>query len=325
MLFCPTYKYTIIKDDEFSEKMQEITKILSNYANCGYFPTLDNKEIYYEYFLSENPVANIIIVHGYTEFTKKYYEMVWYFLNMGYNIFLYDARGHGYSTRHNDDLELTHVEKYEEYTADLDTYIKQIVIPNGSDMPLYLFGQSMGGTVAQMYISSYENNIAKTILSAPMVYPYTPPLPRFVIKKLLAKEARKFGWDAKFKYSSSFNPEINMEKSNDQSYNRFKYNLESRINNIKYRNSYGSNRWTYEAVSAIEKLLNKKAVKKVKSEVLIIIAGKDSAVNPKHQKKLAKLLNCKYKVFDNAKHSLYTLPDKELSEYISTLLSFYSK
>lgn len=323
MLFESANEYTIIQDEEFPQKIIEVTNALNKHVNGGYFTSFDNHKIYYEFFKVANPKASIVIVHGYTEFTKKYYELVWYFLSMRYNVFLYDARGHGYSYRFNEDMELTHVDKYEDYVEDLDYYVNQIVVPNSADIPVYLFGHSMGGTIAQMYISSKQTPVSKTILSAPMIYPYTPPLPKFILKKLLEKEAKKFGWTGRFKFSSEFNPEIKMEKSNDLSYSRFKYNLDVRVQNINYRNSYGSNRWTYEAITAIEKIFNKKFIKNVKSEVLIVIAGKDTAVNPKHQKKLAKKLGCKYKVFENSKHSLYTLPANELCNYVDTLVEFY--
>ena len=325
MLFESAYEYNIIKDEEFPTKIVEVTNILNDCVNSGYFTSYDNHKMYYEFFKVANPKANIVVVHGYTEFTKKYYELAWYFVSMGFNVFLYDARGHGYSYRLSDDPQMTHVDKYEDYVDDLDAYVKQIVIPNSDGVPINLLGHSMGGTIAQLYISIKENPICKTILSAPMIYPYTPPLPRFVLKKLLEGEARKFGWDHRFKYSSEFNPEAKMDKSNDLSHTRFQYNLETRIKDEKYRNSYGSNRWNYEAICAIEKLLDKNLIKNVKCEVLIIIAGKDTAVNPKHQKKLAKKLGCEYKVFENSKHSLYTLPDYELCDYVDALIDFYSK
>ncbi|MBR2476692.1 MAG: alpha/beta hydrolase [Clostridia bacterium] len=322
MLFEPSYEYRIIKEEDFPSKILEITDVLNKHINQGYFTSFDGQQMYYEFFRVAKPQANIVLVHGYTEFAKKYYELVWYFMSMGYNVFLYDVRGHGNSYRLSDDMQMTHVDKYEDYVEDLDAFIKQIVITNGDDAPVYLFGHSMGGAIAQMYISTKENPVSKTVLSAPMVYPYTPPLPGFVLKKLIAREAKKFGWDARFKFSSEFNPEAELEKSNDLSYTRFRYNLDTRINNVKYRNSYGSNRWTYETLCVAKKILNKKAISNVKCDVLIIIAGKDTAVNPKYQKKLAKKLGCECKIFANSKHSLYTLPDNQLSGYVDALIEF---
>ena len=141
----------------------------------------------------------------------------------------------------------------------------------------------------------------------------------------MKKEAKKFGWDGKFKFASEFNPEIKAENSHDSSYARFQYNLAIRIKNLAYRNSYGSNRWNYEAISAIEKIMDKDALRRVNSKVLIVIAGKDSAVNPKHQKKLAKRLGCKYTVFEDSKHSLYTMPDAKLKQYVDALIGFYAE
>lgn len=323
MLFEYQSKYSIVNEEEYSEKMDEISKKLKEISASGYFTSFDGAKMFYEFFKVKNPKANIIVVHGYTEFTKKYYELTWYFLNMGYNVFLYDVRGHGYSARAVSDTEMTHVDKYEDYAQDLDAYINNIVIANSDGAPLYLYAHSMGGAIAQLYLQSHKTSIAKTLLSAPMIYPFTPPLPRFMLKKLLKGEAKKFGWDAKFKFSSNFNPDVKIEKSNDTSLARFRYNLNMRINDLNYRNSFGSNSWNFEAITAVEKILNKKRTKNVNTELFVVIAGKDTSVNPKYQKKFVKLTKCRYKLFENAKHSLYTQADKELKEYVDTVLEFY--
>lgn len=324
MTFTPSYNYNILDENNFFSEMNEIVTQLNNHDNTGYFESFDNKNIYYEFFKVKNPVANIIIVHGYTEFTKKYYELTWYFMQMGYNVFLYDARCHGNSQRYNDDIELVHVESYDEYVSDLNMYIKQIVTPNSDNAPLYIYAHSMGGSIAQLYLNQYENKIEKALLSAPMVYPFTPPLPRFMLKYLLTKESKKFGWDAIFKFSSKFNPEVTMQKSNDSSLPRFEYNLKLRIDNLNYRNSYGSNRWNFEAISVVDKLLNKRCRNNTNCKTMVIIAGKDTAVNPKHQKKLVKHLNCQCKIYEDSKHSLYTQSNDKLREYVNDVLDFFA-
>ena len=324
MLFDSTLEYDIIKDDEYDTKMKEIEGILDRYAHRGYFTSFDNTQMFYEFFKVSKPVANIVVVHGYTEFTKKYYEMSWYFMKMGYNVFLYDVRSHGYSHRYSHNTEMTHVEKFEDYAFDLECFINNIVNPNSDSVPLYIYSHSMGGTIAQLYLSNCKNQVQKAILSAPMIYPFTPPLPRFVLKKLLEGAAKKFGWDAKFKFSSDFNPDAKVEKSNDLSYQRFKYNLDMRINDTKYRNSYASNRWNHEAISVVEKILAKKSANNIKAKMLIISAGKDTAVKFKPQKRLSRLLKCEHKVFKDARHSLYTMPDYALKEYVDTLLNFFA-
>ena len=324
MLFNSTNTYDIIRENDYFTQMPEISKSLDDYACRGYFTSFDNTEMFYEFFKVLKPRANIVVVHGYTEFTKKYYELTWYFMKMGYNVFLYDIRSHGYSHRYSDDTEMTHMESFEDCAMDLECFINKIVTPNGDDAPIYIYSHSMGGTITQLYLSNCKNNVEKVILSAPMIYPFTPPLPRFVLKKLLKGEARKFGWEARFKFSSNFNPDAKLEKSNDLSYSRFKYNLDMRINDLKYRNSYASNKWNYEAVTAVERILRKKAVKNITAKILIISAGKDTAVKLWPQKKLAKLLKCQYKIFQESRHSLYTMSDDALKEYVDTLMEFFA-
>lgn len=316
-------KFDIIKDEDYFSSMKEITAKLKAISVCGYFDSFDDTKMFYEYFKTDHPKANIVIIHGYTEFTKKFYELTWYFHNMGYNVFLYDLRCHGFSHRYSDNYEITHVDSYDDYVSDLEIYLNKIVKPNGDDLPIYMYTHSMGGTIAQLYLSKGNTDIKKVILSAPMVYPCTPPLPKFLIKLLLSRDAKKYGWDAKFRYSGEFNPEATMSGSNDSSYNRFKYNLDLRIAEKKYQNSSGTNRWIYEAVSVADKILNKYAIKNVKSDILILIAGKDTAVSPKYQKKLVKMLNCKYRIFENSKHSLYSAQDNDMKEYINTLADFF--
>jgi len=325
MLLHPTKTYTIISEEAYADEMQKIVAALAQYENSGYFLSADGKKMYYEFFKVENPVGNIIIVHGYTEFTKKYYELTWYYMHMGYNVFLFDLRGHGNSHRDVENLEMTHVDKFEDYVSDLDCYVQQIVAPNSDAAPLYIYAHSMGATVSMLYITRYENAVKRAVLSAPMVYPFTPPLPRFMLKKLLTGEARKFGWHAKFKFSHDFNPNVNVEKSNDASPSRFKYNLDLRIQNLQYRNTSSTNRWNFEAVTVIEKALNKNYIQKAYPNVLLISAGQDTSVKVAPQKKLAKLLKCNYKVYPNAKHSLYTQNEAELREYLETVLGFFAE
>ncbi|MBQ4631393.1 MAG: alpha/beta hydrolase [Clostridia bacterium] len=323
MLFKPEYKYEIINETEYFEKMDELNKTLKSYVQSGFFTSFDKTRMYYEFFKVENPIANIVVIHGYTEFTKKYYELSWYFMLMGYNVFLYDVRCHGNSHRYSKNTQITHADSFEDYARDLDCFINQVVEPNCENAPVYIYSHSMGGAIAGLYLSNFKNKIKKAVLSSPMVYPKTPPFPRFVLKKLMKGEARKNGWNARFKFTSDFNPNAKLEQSNDISENRFKYNLDLRIKNANYQNSYGTNRWNYEAITVIEKLLCKNRMKNIGAKVLIISAEKDNSVKVKPQKKLAKLLKCEYKVFRGAKHCLYTVNDALLKEYVDTLVEFF--
>ena len=147
MLFRPTNTYSIISEENFSQEILNVEKKLSEYAITGTFNSFDNHTIAYEYFLVENPKASVILLHGFTEFYKKLYEMTWYFLNMGYNVFMYDQRDHGLSERSCTNTSITHIDDFNNYVLDLEYFVDNIVKPNSKNLPIHIMGHSMGGAV----------------------------------------------------------------------------------------------------------------------------------------------------------------------------------
>ena len=325
MLFEPSYKTEIIKDSEYNDVIVTVEKTLGQYANKGTFASFDGNSINYEFYKTTENRGSIVIVHGFTEFLKKYYELCWYFLNNGFNVFLFDLRGHGYSYRSVEGTDLTHIDNFEDYSKDLDCYIKTIVTPNSEGAPIHLFSHSLGGAVATYYMGAFDNNIEKAVLSCPLVYPVCTPLPRFVLRALLSNEAKRDGWDSKFRFTSEFCEDAKFETSSDQSECRFRHNLKLRIDDLHYRNSSSTNRWNYETLGIITKLLDKKLLGNIHSKVLLISGGKDTVVKIKPQKRLAKMLGCDYVCFEDAKHSTYTMVDKDLEKFVATLMDYYTK
>ena len=159
MLYQPSGKLCLVNEEDYANEMQKICKKLDECANKGYFSSFDGAEIYYEYFLVDNPKANIVVVHGYTEFVKKYYEIGSYFMDMGYNVFLYDQRGHGFSHRDIEDFQVTHVDSYEDYARDLQCFMEKVVFPNSCGVPVNIYSHSMGGAVTSFYLSLTEDKI----------------------------------------------------------------------------------------------------------------------------------------------------------------------
>lgn len=323
MVFEPALNYEVIKEDEYFDKMQDITDIFDRFMARGYFKSFDNTDMYYEYLKVKNPRGNIVIIHGYTEFSRKYYELTWYFANMGFNVFLYDLRSHGNSYRYSSDCQMTHIESFDDYAKDLDCFMKCIVCPNSDEKDIHIFSHSMGATVAALFLENHKNCVKKAVMSSAMIYPVTPNFPPFIIRKLMKNEGKKHGWETGFRFSKRFNPNAQIEKSNDLSVARFEYNLKMRVDNPLYQNSYGSNRWNYEAVSVEKRICAKENLKKINASVLVIVAGKDTAVKVKPQLRFAKKLGCECKMFKESRHSLYTQSGEPLIEYVHSIIEFF--
>lgn len=123
------------------------------------FVGYNNIKIYARKDIVDNAKANIVIVHGIFEHLDRYDYLVNKLNKQGYNVYRYDARGHGRS-----EGEKGNLNKFEEYLLDLDNYIK-LIKKEYPSLKLILLGHSMGGLVATAYACSFSNNIDYLVLS----------------------------------------------------------------------------------------------------------------------------------------------------------------
>lgn len=321
MLYTPE-KTNVISEEEFSARIVEIENTLSGFAEEGYMPSFDGTKLFYRNYLVKDSIGSIVIVHGFTEYCIKYTELVWYFINAGYNVFTYDHRGHGLSEREVEGYLLAHVNSFDEYVSDLECFVNNIVIPAAGKNNINIFSHSMGGSVTTLYLMRCGDTVSRAVLSSPMVMPYTQKCPVWVLKLLLKSESKKYGWDARFKYASDFNPNHPFEKSHDSSYPRFRHNLNIRLSDERYQTSCSTNRWMHEAVTVGKKMLSRKGIKGIKAKTLLINSGSDNVVRPKPQKKLARLLGSEYVSIPDAKHSAFITASPKLEEYLQTVFEF---
>ncbi len=324
MLFIPKESFEFFDEDQYFEKMATVESELEKIINSGYFKAFDGNEIYYEYYLVKDSKASIVIVQGYTEFAKKYHELCYYFLNSGYNVFIYDHRGHGFSCRETENICVNHINDFNDYVVDLKQYIDEIVQPCSKDVPMYIYSHSMGGAVSALYLAEDDGKIKKAILSSPMINPVSKPLPRKVLRVIMRNEGRKYGWKTKFRFSSEFNPDAKFEKSKyDSSKSRFVYNLNMRKAEPRYQNSMSSNRWNYEVLGVVDRVFKKCKKNSINAQVYIISALDDRVVKIGPQKRLAKRLGCKFCGIENANHSMCTSLKKDYERYFKLLVDFF--
>lgn len=316
--------YTVLTEEEFSQRMPQIEQALNDYAHTGSFYTFDGKQIAYQYFLCRNAKANVVVIHGFTEFYCKYYELTWYLLHEGYNVFLYDQRGHGLSERDVKDPQLVHINHFEDYARDLDCYIHSVVLTAAPDLPLNLYAHSMGGTVAALYLAQHSDDVNKAFLSAPMICPYAGGIPRILIWLGANRYLRKLGAMAHFPYSGHFDPNADFHASSDASRARFTYYLNMRIRHRSYQTSGATNQWMVEVAKLQKKLLNKKFAKQITADVCLVSCQNDRVVRTPQQHRFAALLpHGSLVVVSNAAHSLYTSTGEQLQKFYDCLFDFF--
>ena len=128
-----TCKHFFNSDGDIPERIEATATILP--IPCSF----DGIRLSYRNYLVKDAVGSIVIVHGFTEYCEKYTELVWYFMNAGYNVFTYDHRGHGFSDRQVEGYELAHVNRFEDYVSDLEHFVNNVVIPKGGKENINIF------------------------------------------------------------------------------------------------------------------------------------------------------------------------------------------
>lgn len=266
----------------------------------------------------------IILVHGYTESAEKLRELVWYFLQAGFSVFSYDERGHGQSVRHVEELDLTHVNFFQDYVNDLEDFIIASVRPAVGKVPLYLFAHSMGGAVGAHFLIRHPDTFERAILHSPMIAPSSAPYPLWV-GRTIAEVMCLFGQEKTRafiagKYDQAKEP---FETSYATSQARFAYYAQKRRSTPHLQNCGPTYRWVRESMAQTSGLLKNPDVKKVRTKVLVVQAALDTVVCLDEQQQFADLLpDARLMRVEKAKHEIYLSADDVMQPYMEQMLSF---
>lgn len=102
-------------------------------------------KIFYRQKMPINPKAIVIISHGYAEHSGFYIPLMEFLASKGYGVYALDHRGHGRSEE-----ERGHLEEFEVFLEDMDFFV-DFILSKHTELPLFLFGHSMGGLIAFAY------------------------------------------------------------------------------------------------------------------------------------------------------------------------------
>lgn len=127
----------------------------------------DGTKIYsVSYMPDAKPRARVHIIHGLAEHSCRYERFANYLQSQGYVVTIHDQRGHGKTAVGNG-----HAYGYMGESAAFDQLVDDAFEVNQAyqleypDLPLVLFGHSMGSFVARRYIQLYGSALSGVILS----------------------------------------------------------------------------------------------------------------------------------------------------------------
>lgn len=124
----------------------------------------DQVPISVAYLVPTGKIKGILqIVHGMAEHKERYYTFMEYLEKLGFASVICDNRGHGKSVLQEDDLGYFYEEKANFIIEDLHsvtTFIKNLI----PEVPITLFGHSMGSMLVRKYVKTYDYEIDKLIV-----------------------------------------------------------------------------------------------------------------------------------------------------------------
>ncbi|MBQ7689130.1 MAG: alpha/beta hydrolase [Clostridia bacterium] len=314
-----------VSEDNYAFTMENtVEPYLKSVGTDDYFKSFDGRPIHYEKYTLADPLGTVVIVHGFTESAEKFREMSYNFLQMGYNVYAIDNRGHGKSFRLNPEApETVTVKQFSDYVEDLNTLIAQVVRKDNAPEPLYLYAHSMGGAISVQYLQTYPGVFAKAVLSSPMIKANTANLPHALVGALASVCTLIGKGNTKPGFMGGFDPERGYEGSHDTSKARFDYYQKKRINDPMLRTSAPSYKWTLEAVRVTKKNLDPARCKKIDVPVLLCKPEEDSAVIPEKEDAFISLIpNGRIEKFTNCRHEIYASVDDTVLKYLQTIEAF---
>ncbi len=173
--------------------------------------TSDGKILYIRYWHPVNePKAIMLMLHGFSEHSGRYIHWAEKFVNHNIIVYAIDCRGHGKA-----EGIRGHTPSYNRLLDDIDAGLSHIV--NDNDLPLILYGQSLGGNLALGYGLFRNNELSGIISTSPWLKLVTRPKTfTIILGRLLRKIAPAPIRDSKLNINLlSHDPQVAIDYEND--------------------------------------------------------------------------------------------------------------
>jgi len=115
-------------------------------------------ELHVKKWSVDNPKAQVYLVHGYAEHISRYNHLANQLNAHGYEVIGHDHAGHG-----NSGGERAYIDRFDQYVWDLKRVIEE---NKKEDLPMFIFGHSMGGLVVTSYCTLYRDDEISGVITS---------------------------------------------------------------------------------------------------------------------------------------------------------------
>lgn len=127
----------------------------------GFLSAADGIRLYWQRYTPNSPRATVMVLHGAGEHCGRYPGLTDALVRAGYEVALFDFRGHGQS-----DGRRWYVDQFEDYLGDLDTFAAKVA-EGARGRKVFAVAHSQGAHVAAHWGLQAGRAVAGFVLSSP--------------------------------------------------------------------------------------------------------------------------------------------------------------
>lgn len=311
-----------------------ILPYLEERKNEGYFEREADRKIHYVAYSADAPKGIMLVSHGFTEAIPKYQEILYHFVTNGYHTLMIEHCGHGKSYAMTDDPSKVYVDRYERYVKDLLFAAGEAKRRFGEELPLYLYGHSMGGGIAAAALAFEPQLFTRAILSSPMIRPLTGNVP-YPLTRIISAVWCLIGKGQDYVFGQKpYAPELDDFKTSAAlSEPRFAQFQRLRAADPSYQRWSASFQWLHEAIR-LNSYLRGRAIQQYQTPILLFQAGHDAYVSLPEQDHFVDAVNRAHPSSDgnpalvrmirypDSRHEIFLATPKMREEYWDQIFDF---
>ena len=154
------------------------------------FKTSDGLELFGRVWRAQtDPAKGIVnLVHGVGEHSGRYAHVAETLTKAGYHLAAFDLRGHGLS-----EGKRGHAPSFDQLLDDVTVFLQESQTRLGADLPVFLYGHSLGGLIVIDYGLRRSSSLSGIISTGPaLALAFEPPKFKLFIGKAMANLAPSF-------------------------------------------------------------------------------------------------------------------------------------
>lgn len=168
-----------VEELDYERHFRELVVPHLESAKGGSLRTADGTSLAYHIFRRAESRPSVMILTGYAESWRTYGETALDLDKAGYDVYVMDHRGMGFSGRLAEDPRIAHITDFRLYVEDARSFLHNVVLPQTRG-PVYLLAHSMGGLVAAHLLEKEAEHFRAAAFSAPLFELNTGIIPELV-------------------------------------------------------------------------------------------------------------------------------------------------